>query len=335
MTIKRFFARNFPEAMKMIKKELGSDAIILSTEQRTTGVEVVAAVERENVESLDSIGTLKKEIAELKDALRQLGAAGYEFNVPHQRRQLLQVLKKNAIKEEFAIRLCERCGDINEMLSLLASEIRAEMPEGHQKAVMVIGPTGVGKTTTLMKLIARAIRHGSTVGVVCLDSFKIGAVDYLKRFCQVLGLPFRMVNTIEALPEAILALSSRDRVFIDTPGRNPFDRGHLRAMERFFSEFPEVETYLLMSANYDWNFLERAYQHYRELPVECLGITKIDEAPVKGHIYNIFSLYQKPVGFLTNGQRIPHDIVFPDSRELALMCLGVNDVKGGVHEAWA
>ncbi|RME66684.1 MAG: hypothetical protein D6778_04355 [Nitrospirae bacterium] len=335
MTIKRFFAKNFPEAMKMIKKELGPEAIILSSEQKPTGVEVVAAVEKEEPQPSDNIVTLKREIEQLKEALRRLGAAGYEFNVPEQRRRLLHVLKKNAIKEEFALRLCERCKDINEMIALLTNEIKAEMPEGHQKAVMVVGPTGVGKTTTLMKLVARAIRHGSTVGVICLDSYKIGAVDYLKRFCQVLRLPFRMVNTTEALPEAILALSSRDRVFIDTPGRSPSDRAYLKAMERFFIEFPEVETYLLMSANYDWRFLETTYQHYREFPVSCLGITKIDEVPVKGHIYNILSLYQKPVGFLTNGQRIPHDIVFPDSKELALMCLGVNEVKGGVHEAWA
>ncbi len=335
MTIKRFFARDFPEAMRLIKRELGPDAIILSSEEGPKGVEVVAAVQRQEAASEDTLMTLRREIEDLKETLRRLGAEGYEFKLPEQRRKLLQVLRSNAVREEFALKLCERCSDINEMIALLSDELRAGMPEGHKKAVMVLGPTGVGKTTTLMKLVARAIRHGSTVGVICLDSFKIGAVDYLKRFCRVLALPFRMVNSTEALPDAILELSSKDRVFIDTPGRSPFDRAYLRALERFFSEYPEVETYLLMGANYDWHFLEESYKSYRDLPLECIGITKIDETPVRGHIYNIASLYQRPVGFLTNGQRIPSDIIFPDSRELALMCLGTKEVRGGVHEVWA
>ncbi len=336
MIIKKFQASSFPEAMKLIKKQLGPDAIILSSEQTTTGVEVVAALERDDPGPVsNNVDELKQEILALKEVLRQMRAAGYEFSVPEQKRRLLQLLRKNAFKDEFALRLCEQARDLEEMIKVISSELKTGLPEGRAKAVIVLGPTGVGKTTTLMKLVAKAVRHGSTVGVVGLDTHKIGALHYLKRFCSVLGLPFKAVHTVEALPEAVLNMADRDRVFIDTPGRNPFDRTYLRSLERIFEEFTEIEAYLLLSAHYDERFITETYWFYRDLPVDCLGITKVDETPTKGMIYNISALYQKPIGFITNGQRIPKDIVFPCSRDLALMCLGAVQVKGGAHETWA
>ncbi|MGQ9569280.1 MAG: hypothetical protein ACUVUQ_00270 [Thermodesulfovibrionales bacterium] len=103
---------------------------------------------------------------------------------------------------------------------------------------------------------------------------------------------------------------NRDIIFIDTSGRNPKDKNYLRGLlEVSQINFP-VEFHLLMSATSDDEFLAEAYQYYRRLPIDCISYTKVDEAVRFGSLYNLLLTYQKPIAYITTGQKVPDDIEF-------------------------
>ncbi len=336
MRIKKFHARTFTDALQSVKREFGPDAVILTSEQiGDGGVQVVAATDHEeepaftsseqSTRNQDVQGVLIREITRLREALEQMKKTGFEMNLPRKRRHLLSILLKNAVREEFALRLCEEAGDIDTLINRIEKELRTRTPGSSQKAILLMGPTGVGKTTTLSKLAAHEIRQGRKTGIITLDTHRIGAVEQLRRFTHLLGIPFEVVHRPEDLERAFKRHASRERIFIDTSGRNPSDRSYLEGLKTVMKSGITVETHLVMSASSDDAFLTQAYARYRELPIDCLGFTKLDESVRKGIIYNQAVLYQKPVAYVTTGQRIPGDILFPTSRELAMMILGTEE----------
>ncbi|GBE01040.1 flagellar biosynthesis protein FlhF [bacterium BMS3Bbin06] len=345
MRIKRFNARTFSEALTLIKRELGPDAVILSSEQvREDMVELVAAVDNSEAPlARKSAGTastggysdLRSEIERLRDAIVQMRNSGYEMRLPENRRRILSLLLKNSVKEEFAMRLCERASDLKSLFQRLSEELSTMRIDNSQAAIMLIGPTGVGKTTTLAKLAAREIRMGRKVAVVTLDTFRIGATDQLKRFSRLLNIPLEIVRDPSELKSRISKHMSMDRIFIDTAGRNPGEGRYLEELKKVYKLGLPIETHLLMSPNSDDSFLTSAYRHYSRLNIDCLGFTKLDESVKRGSIYNLSLLYQKPVAYITTGQRIPGDLAFPDSSTLARLVLGegltATENNGGIR----
>ena len=337
MKIKKFQARTFSEVLKAVKRDLGPDAVILSSEQLDESmVEVVAAVDYEGldpveqpstVEGTTDLSELKSEVARLKEALLQMKKSGYEMKLPEKKLRVLRLLLKRSIKEEFAMRLCEKAQDAESLLSVLTDELKTMDAMASRKAVMLIGPTGVGKTTTLAKLASQAIRSGRKIAVMTLDTYRIGAVEQLRFFSRVLGVPLEVVSEVSDLKEKVAKHSGRDMIFIDTTGRNPRDEKYIGEIRAIHSLGLPIETHLIMSVNSDDVFMTDAYRYYGKLDIDCLGFTKVDEAVNAGSIYNLSVLYQKPVAYITTGQRIPMDIEFPDNSALARLIL-----RKGVEE---
>ncbi|NOZ25368.1 MAG: ATP-binding protein [Nitrospirae bacterium] len=331
MKIKKFHARTFSEVLKAVKRELGPDAVILSSEQLNENmVEVVAAVDYEGIsmseqsapaERPTDLSELKSEVARLKEALLQMKKSGYEMKLPDKKLKVLRLLLKRSVKEEFAMRLCEKASDTESLLKVLTEEIKTMDALSSQKAVMLIGPTGVGKTTTLAKLASRAIRSGRKVAVITLDTYRIGAVEQLRFFARVLGVPLEVVSDVSDLKDRVVKHMGRDMIFIDTTGRNPRDEKYINEIRMIHSLGLPIETHLLMSTNSDDVFMTDAYRYYGKLNIDCLGFTKVDEAVHAGPIYNLSVLYQKPVAYITTGQRIPLDIEFPDNNALARLII--------------
>jgi len=334
MKIKKFRAGTFPEALRMVKKELGPDAVILSSEQlkgRRGGVEVVAAIDHdagayrraEVTEKSIDVSVIGNELRALKETLRRMTLAGYEIRMPEEKMKIFGLLRRNAVSEEFAVTLAEKASSVEELRRLLRQELSfSSRPAG--KICLVMGPTGVGKTTTIIKLATHAIRKGRRVALISLDTHRIGAVEQMKVYAGILGVPLEVVNSTSAIRPAIFRHLERDMIFIDTAGRNPRDEKYLEDMAAIYRSGIPVETHLLMSANSDASFIERASMYYRRLRVDCLGFTKVDEAERLGCILNMARLFEKPVRYVTTGQRIPQDIAFVDSGKLADMILGVN-----------
>jgi flagellar biosynthesis protein FlhF len=174
---------------------------------------------------------------------------------------------------------------------------------------MLIGPTGVGKTTTMAKLSAHAIREGKKVALMSLDSYRIGAIEQVRIYSKIMGIPFAMSANVRELKKHLIHFAqNRDIIFIDTSGRNPKDEMHINdLLEISQIEFP-LETHLLMSANYDDEFITEAYRQYSRLPIDCIAFTKVDEAVRFGSLYNLLLTCQKPISYITTGQKVPDDI---------------------------
>jgi len=244
------------------------------------------------------------------------------MSLPAHKKMMLQSLRELSVKEEFALRLCEKAGNVDDIPSLLSADIKiracntfnggppnsGECQE-YKQAVMLIGPTGVGKTTTMAKLSAYAIREGKKVAMMSLDSYRIGAIEQVRIYSKIMGIPFAMSANVRELKKHLIHFAqNRDIIFIDTSGRNPKDEMHINdLLEISQIEFP-LETHLLMSANYDDEFITEAYRQYSRLPIDCIAFTKVDEAVRFGSLYNLLLTCQKPISYITTGQKVPDDI---------------------------
>jgi flagellar biosynthesis protein FlhF len=257
----------------------------------------------------DSAEGLRGEIAGLRAMLESMKNSGYEMALPAKKQAVLTFLRERAIREEFALRLCDKTTDLAELPLLISSDIRIKRDQASRKAVMVIGPTGVGKTTTIAKLAAQAVKAGRKAAIINLDTWRIGAVEQTRIYARILGIPLASAaNAADFSLHLGRFAESRDVVFIDTTGRNPRDEAYISDMAGLCRTTVPMELHLLMSAAADDQCMIEAHRAYQKLPIDYLGFTKIDEAARFGALYNLLCTYQKPVAWLTTGQRVPGDI---------------------------
>jgi len=334
MKIKRFRSTTFSEALKEIKRTFGDEAVILSSEQISQGlVEVVAAVDYERQQSKnapsvregkdDEIRHLRREIEQLRDVLILMRKSGYQIRMPEKKRSLLKILMDASIKEEFALRLCEKADDLDSLIELLSRELKTMDMRNSKKMVMLFGPTGSGKTSTIIKLATQSIKRGEKIAIISLDNYKMGGAEQLRAYTRILRIPFVKTSDFEEIKKSVQRFSDADRVFIDTAGRHPSDKAYLDQLKTLCGSDLPLETHLIMSASSDNDFLMDTYRYYKQINIDCLGFTKLDEAVNKGCIYNLSLIYQKPIAYITIGQRIPQDIIVsPDRESLARIVLG-------------
>ncbi len=356
MKIKRFKARNFSEALELVKKELSNDAIILSSEEKKglkPYVEVTAAVDydistgdqqlnpaplyceripeqlvRDNppVTAISSRNLseegIKREIERLREEIEGMKSSGFEISIPVKKRMILHFLRERKVRDEFAIRICEKARDLNDIPALIAADIRVKESCAAKKGMMLIGPSGVGKTTTIAKLAGNAVRESKRCAIITLDSYRIGAVEQMRVYSRIMGIPLSIVSNVGEFRTCLANfMRQRDIIFIDTTGRNPKDEGYLNDIAQYCDSEAPLELHLLVNAHCDDEFMIEAYRFYRKLPIDYLTFTKLDEAVRFGSLYNIVLTYQKPVAYITTGQRVPDDIEFTTIRRLTDLIL--------------
>lgn len=252
---------------------------------------------------------LKSDINSLRLMIESMKNNGYEVSLPSKKRAMITFLRERSIREEFALRLCDRTTNIDEIPLMISADIKIRRQTGSRKAVMLVGPTGVGKTTTLAKLAAQAVKAGKKAAIINLDTYRIGAVEQVRIYSRILGIPLTTAHSGEEFRSSLAKYAeSRDVVFIDTTGRNPRDEAYIESMANLCKTDVPLELHLLMGANADDESMIEAYRTYRKLPIDYLSFTKVDEAVRFGSLYNILVTYQKPVAYLTTGQRVPGDI---------------------------
>jgi len=175
--------------------------------------------------------------------------------------------------------------------------------------VAFFGPTGVGKTTSIAKLAARlALQKKKKVVLVTLDGYRIGAIEQLRSYAGLMGIPFRFVDPVSELPRVIEENKQRDYILIDTAGRGPRDMEAMRDLAAFLKQSEFIERHLVLSATTKQSDMRKIMDQFEVCRPDHLLFTKLDETSTPGPILNELVRTQKSFSYYTDGQRVPDDL---------------------------
>jgi flagellar biosynthesis protein FlhF len=280
------------------------------------------------------ISALENKIDELSSSLNALAgtirhshdARSYSPDVE----ALLLSLLENETHEEFAHKLAREVSDIVKKQQASPHEVMEQLLRQYigqaepiklkrfkRTVVLLIGPTGVGKTTTLAKLAAiYSINHHAKVGVITTDTYRIAAVEQLKTYAQILEIPLTIVYSPEEMGDALREHEDKDIVFIDTAGKSPSDHTHEDEVKDLIRNSDCDEVHLVLSATTSFTGLLNILNAYAFLSDFRLIITKLDETPTWGTLLNARFLTDRPISYTAIGQNVPDDIEVADVRKI-------------------
>ena len=199
----------------------------------------------------------------------------------------------------------------------------------------LVGPTGVGKTTTIAKLAARYAQiHGADkVGLISTDSFRIGALEQLATYAKILGCPLKQAKNTDELSDAIYQLRNKKLILIDTAGMSQRDLKLTQKLNHLLTKSRvNIKNYLVLSATSQMNVLQESVQHFKTIPLSGCIFTKIDESLSLGELVSVAIHNRLPIGYLTNGQRVPEDIRVANSEKIVQKANQLFELKQKVRK---
>jgi flagellar biosynthesis protein FlhF len=214
------------------------------------------------------------------------------------------------------------------LAQLLQSEIQVTGPihaaSGAGRVVALVGPTGVGKTTTIAKLAANyRLKEGRRVGLITVDTYRIAAVEQLRTYAEIIDLPMEVVSTPREMRDAVAKMRDFDLVLMDTAGRSPRDEVRIRELRSMLAEAEPNEVHLVLSAASSARSLVAAAERFIPVGVTAAIVTKIDEATALGNVLSLARSCNLPFSYLTDGQNVPDDINVAEPRALAQLILNI------------
>ncbi|MEW6725550.1 MAG: flagellar biosynthesis protein FlhF [Bacillota bacterium] len=361
MKIKRYLARDMREALGLIKTDLGPDAVIISSRRvRARGLagclkprflEVTAALDTPTAalaaggppglprppepETLEENIGLLQELAEVKSLLAKVVLRD-EREQSHDTHLWVDFLVRREVDVQVARRIVR---DAAERRGLLNDNTEASIEENLEgaitglvadlyrdlrlkKVIVFVGPTGVGKTTTLAKLAGQLVLFGRSVAIVTIDTYRIGAVEQIRTYAEIMGVPLEVAHTPAGFKEALALHDNKDYILVDTAGRPSYSYQQVMQTKEFTDVIDKgLDVVLVLSAPTRAADLARQAEDFAPLRCSKLIVTKIDETQTLGPIVNLVELTQRPVVYVTNGQSVPDDIEAVNPAKLASLVL--------------
>lgn len=378
MKIKKYEVYDMKEAMALIKKELGPDAVILSTRKIVKNgsfglfsrpmIEVTAAVDyaakrevkkgKEEVVSktekitdgsedvsklteiinhfglnkfemlLNDMSEIKKQISEMKTAISE----NIALDLPKYLQEIYNIMIKNEVDDVLAYKFLKkienRIPDNSTHLQIknIATQLFGDLIPTEKsyfstlkkKVLSLVGPTGVGKTTTVAKIAANlALKLQKSVALISIDTFRIGAVEQLKSYAEIIDVPLRVASSPTELNEIILEFEDYEYILLDTMGRSQYDTKQIDDLKNFLTINPMISVALVLSMSSNHSELGDTFNRYSKLTPDYLIFTKLDETRYFGSLASLPILKKVPILLMTNGQNVPEDIEIPDGRKIA------------------
>ena len=225
---------------------------------------------------------------------------------------------KTALRRRIATRLSRRIKVLKDLIK--------DRPGKKPLTIALIGPTGVGKTTTLAKLAARAVLEDQLdVAFITLDTFRIAAVEQLRTYAEIIGVPAKVVENVAQMNTAIASFNRKDLILIDTAGRSPRELGVHPEVAQYFNQSPLIHKSLVLSATTKDRDLSDVSKKYEAFGLDSLIVTKLDETEAYGPILNGVVRMDNPLAYVTVGQNVPRDILTPNSTRLVKLALGIGN----------
>lgn len=287
---------------------------------------------------------LHDQIGELQSMVEQLykrhNAGGRREELPQQAFELYTDLIDADLSEELAREFVDRVrteanGHVLAdpmrakacVARMIENEIHVTGPirpsVGRRHLVALVGPTGVGKTTTIAKLAANyRLREKRRVGLITVDTYRIAAVEQLRTYADIIDLPMHVVSTPHEMREAVEKCADLDLVLMDTAGRSPRDEVKIHELKCFLGEAQADEVHLVLSSVAGASSLKRTADEFAAVGTSAIILTKLDEAAGLGNLLPLVRSSRLPLSYLTNGQNVPDDIEAADAAKLAQIILG-------------
>ncbi|MFC9596864.1 flagellar biosynthesis protein FlhF [Peribacillus butanolivorans] len=376
MKVKKYMAPSMTEAMKRIREELGSDAIILSSKAVYIGgflglfkkrnIEVIAAIDpvsqpnqmvtkqktkklpvKQEISSNSTVTQegnnestdLLKELEGLKDMIKTIQITS-DRHYPGKLQKINDYLTEQEVDVQLRSQIMDELlgkwfalkqqstdeevqGWLEEALFEILEKVQNGKPGLQKKYINIVGPTGVGKTTTLAKVAAETmLRYGKKVAFITTDTYRIAAIDQLKTYAKILNVPIEVAYNLEDFKKATERFSHYDFVFIDTAGRNFRNPQYVKDLSEIIDFTDEMETYLVLSLTSKQKDMEDIYRQFASIPIKQIIFTKADETSTFGAIFNFIHAHKLGAAYITNGQNVPDDIEKATSSQLLKTAFG-------------
>ena len=284
--------------------------------------------------SVERIRFLEDELAQMKTMLASMMAA----NQPKEIVSIRDALRRQEVREDLCEELSSKIpiADVNldsldpRAGSVLAGYLGQVMkfsdglqPGAHgSRVVAFIGTTGVGKTTTLAKVAAHFVLEQNLKGaLITADTYRISAVEQLKKYAEILGLPVEVVYSAAELKKAIARHRSKDFVLVDTAGRSQYNEFQMDELKELLAAHPRMEKHLVVSATTKEQDAAEIMKRFAACSPDRIIFTKTDETRTIGMVLNLLAGEKTPLSFLSNGQSVPDDIIPATAERLAALLL--------------
>lgn len=367
MKMKKIIATSMSAAMDKVKSELGEDAVILQSKELSEGgifgffkkkkYEVIAVRDdkqigknkeeqnpiiqmNEQVNSIDvqaEINALKSEISSYKQ--QTFVQEHYPLKIQHHLNRLRDIEMDERYIDEIAQQLLMNWRNSlqepsdSEIYQWVSQQLNERMShymfreKQTKQCINIVGPTGVGKTTTIAKIAAQAVlEQKQKVAFITLDTYRIAAIEQLKTYAELLKIPVEVVYETKDLKHALESFKEYDLILIDTAGRNYRDEIFVSELKKQFTGV-DIETLLVLPISMKERDLCTIVDNFLMFGIDFFLFTKADETRSYGAMFNLMTTYKLGASYITNGQEVPDDLQIATPEKITSYLLGEQNEK--------